>query len=82
MALSIPYVVLLLWLPFVPVATPATMKKHTKAYFIMAIMLSVAIVIAQIAFQVVMFTTPAIPRCQQLEYLMRHIGMIVLYNMK
>lgn len=58
------------------------MKKHTKAYFIMAIMLSVAIVVAQIIFQVVVFTTPAFPRCQQFEYLMRHIGMILLYNME
>lgn len=81
-ALAIPYVVLLLWLPFVPVATAASMRKHTKGYFIVAIALSAAICVAQIAFQIVVFTTPALPRCDQLEYLLRHIGMILLYNLE
>lgn len=81
-ALSIPYVVLLLWLPFVPVATAASMRKHTKGYFIVAITLSAAVCVAQIAFQIVVFTTPMLQRCGQMEYLMRHIGMLLLYNME
>lgn len=48
----------------------------------MAMALSGAIVLAQVVFQVVMFTTAAQPRCQRLEYLLRHIGMILLYNME
>lgn len=58
------------------------MRKHTKGYFIVAIALSAAVCVAQIAFQIVVFTTPMLPRCGQIEYLMRHIGMLLLYNME
>lgn len=79
-ALSIPYLILLFYIPFVPVATSKTIRGHTGYFFKIAIAISTIIVSLQIAFQIVLVTKGAefLQACEFLQILFRHIGMIQL----
>lgn len=79
-ALSIPYLILLFYIPFVPVATSKTIRGHAGYFFKVAIAISTIIVLLQIAFQIVLFTKGQgfLQACEFLEILFRHIGMIEL----
>ncbi|XP_037048036.1 piezo-type mechanosensitive ion channel component isoform X2 [Bradysia coprophila] len=75
--LKFPYLLLLLYLPFVPVATAKTIRGHTGYYFQISIAVTVLIFLVQIAFQIVLATLGEgiISQCNFLEILLRHIGL-------
>lgn len=79
-ALSIPYLILLFYTPFVPVATTKTIRGHTGYFFKAAIALSTITVLLQIAFQIYLISdgNNLLKPCEFLEILFRHIGMIRL----
>lgn len=79
-ALSIPYLILLFYTPFVPVATTKTIRGHTGYFFKAAIALSTITVLLQIAFQIFLLSEEQnlLESCEFLEILFRHIGMIRL----
>lgn len=79
-ALSIPYLILLFYLPFVPVATSKTIRGHTGYFFKLSIAISTIIVLLQVAFQIVLVSEGKefLQACEFLEILFRHIGMIRL----
>lgn len=80
-ALSIPYLILLFYSPFVPVATTKTIRSHTGYFFKGAIALSTITVSLQIAFQIVLASKVlSLEKCEFFEILFRHIGMISLQN--
>lgn len=83
-ALALPYLLLLLLIPFVPVATIKTIKRQTGYYFSAAIALTVLILLLQIAFQVVLVALGEefLQQCEFLETLFRHIGMIKFNRMQ
>lgn len=82
-ALSVPYLLLLLYMPWVPIASAKTIKRHTGCYFSIAIALCTIIVLLQIAFQILLATMGPtfLEQCAFLEILFRHIGMIKLNQM-
>lgn len=75
--LTFPYLLLLLYLPFVPVATVKTIRGHTGYYFQIAIAVIVLIFLVQIAFQIVLVALgeEIVSSCNFLEILLRHIGL-------
>lgn len=77
-ALSIPYLILLFYTPFVPVATTKTIRGHAGYFFKAAIAVNTIIVLLQIAFQIVLVSENQdfLQSCEFLEILFRHIGMI------
>lgn len=79
-AISIPYLLLLLYLPFVPVASSKTMRRHCGVYFIMALVLCSLILLLHLAFQIALATLVPdfFERCSFLEKLFRHVGLIKL----
>ncbi|XP_055299196.1 piezo-type mechanosensitive ion channel component isoform X28 [Sitodiplosis mosellana] len=81
-ALSIPYLILLFYIPFVPVATTKTIRGHTGYFFKAAIALSTITVLLQISFQIVLVSKGSdfLQSCEFLEILFRHIGMISLHD--
>lgn len=81
--LTLPYLLLLLYLPFVPVATEKTIRGHSGYYFQISIALIVIIFLVQIAFQIVLATLGAeiVETCNFLESVLRHIGMIKFNGM-
>lgn len=83
MGLTLPYLLLLLYLPFVPVATAKTIRGHTGFYFQLSITITVLIFLAQIAFQIVLATLgeQIIASCNFLEIVLRHIGFIKFNGM-
>ncbi|XP_053696010.1 piezo-type mechanosensitive ion channel component isoform X3 [Sabethes cyaneus] len=76
--LSLPYLFFLLCLPFVPVATPRSIKGSTGIYFKIYIALSILLLVGQITFQIVFIVLgyELIESCQFLELLLRHIGLV------
>ncbi|XP_055550145.1 piezo-type mechanosensitive ion channel component isoform X2 [Wyeomyia smithii] len=76
--LSLPYLFFLLFLPFVPVATPRSIKGSTGIYFKIYIALSILLLVGQITFQIVFIVLgyELIESCQFLEMLLRHIGLV------
>ncbi|XP_063707316.1 piezo-type mechanosensitive ion channel component isoform X4 [Culicoides brevitarsis] len=78
--LSLPYLLFLLYLPFVPVATIKSMRGHTGVYLGTFIGVSVILVILQIAFQIVVgvIGSDFLAHCEFLEKLFRHLGFIKL----
>lgn len=82
-ALAIPYLILLFYTPFVPVATSKTIRGHAGYFFKVAIAISTIIVLLQIAFQIVLLSMGPdfLEACEFLEILFRHIGMIKLNNL-
>lgn len=81
--LTLPYLLLLLYLPFVPVATEKTIRGHPGYYFQISIALTVVIFLVQIAFQIVLATLgeQIVSSCNFLEIVLRHIGMIKFNGM-
>lgn len=81
-ALSIPYLLFLFYIPYVPLATTKTIRGHTGYYFKFVIAITTLIVLLQIAFQVVVVAEGSefLKRCEFLEILFRHIGMIKVTN--
>ncbi|XP_055643566.1 piezo-type mechanosensitive ion channel component isoform X1 [Toxorhynchites rutilus septentrionalis] len=76
--LSLPYLLFLFGLPFVPVATPRSIKGSTGIYFKIYITISILLLVGQIAFQIVFIVLgyQLIDSCQFLELLLRHIGLV------
>lgn len=76
--LSLPYLLFLFGLPFVPVATPRSIKGSAGLYFKLFISLSILLLVGQIAFQIVLIALgdQLIESCQFLEILLRHIGLV------
>ncbi|XP_065092000.1 piezo-type mechanosensitive ion channel component isoform X10 [Ochlerotatus camptorhynchus] len=76
--LSLPYLLFLFGLPFVPVATPRSIKGSTGIYFKTYITLSILLLVGQITFQIVLITLgdQLIESCQFLEVLLRHVGLV------
>lgn len=83
-ALSLPYLLLLLLIPFIPIATAKTIKRQTGYYFSASIALTVLILLLQIAFQIVLIALGEefLQKCEFLEILFRHIGMIKFNRMQ
>lgn len=79
-ALAIPYLLFLLYIPFVPCATIKTIRGHTGYYFRLVIGVTAVITLLQIAFQVVLLARGEefFKSCEFLEILFRHIGLIKL----
>lgn len=77
-ALSIPYLILLFYIPCVPVATSKTIRGHTGYFFKLSIAITTIIVLLQVAFQIVLVSEGRefLQACEFLEILFRHIGMI------
>uniref|UniRef100_A0A8D8C813 Piezo-type mechanosensitive ion channel component n=1 Tax=Culex pipiens TaxID=7175 RepID=A0A8D8C813_CULPI len=76
--LSLPYLIFLLALPFVPVATPRSIKGSTGIYFKIYIAVSILLLLGQIAFQIVFVVLgyELIEQCQFTEILLRHVGLV------
>ncbi|XP_058452791.1 piezo-type mechanosensitive ion channel component isoform X2 [Malaya genurostris] len=76
--LSLPYLLFLLCLPFVPVAMPRSMKGSTGVFFKIYITISLLLLLGQITFQIVFVVLgfELIASCQFLEVLLRHIGLV------
>ncbi|XP_055598919.1 piezo-type mechanosensitive ion channel component-like isoform X5 [Uranotaenia lowii] len=76
--LSLPYLLFLFGLPFVPVATPRSIKGSTGIYFKLYIVISILLLVSQIAFQIVFLALgyELIEPCKFLEVLLRHIGLV------
>lgn len=80
-ALSIPYLILLFYSPFVPVATSRTIRGHTGYFLKAVIAITSLIILSQIAFQIFLVSiegTEYFKSCEFLEILFRHIGFIKL----
>ncbi|XP_062548757.1 piezo-type mechanosensitive ion channel component isoform X4 [Armigeres subalbatus] len=76
--LSLPYLLFLFGLPFVPVATARSIKGSTGIYFKLYIVISILLLLGHIAFQIVLIALgdQLIESCQFLEVLLRHIGLV------
>ncbi|XP_058821886.1 piezo-type mechanosensitive ion channel component-like isoform X2 [Topomyia yanbarensis] len=76
--LSLPYLLFLLCLPFVPVAMPRSIKGSTGVFFKIYITISILLLLGQIAFQIVFVALgyQLVDSCQFWEILLRHIGLV------
>jgi len=76
----LPYLLFLFYLPFVPVASYRSVKGHTGYYLKLLIFVSVLLVLAQIAFQILLTVlgNDFIAKCEFLEILLRHVGLVRL----
>ncbi|KAJ6640113.1 Piezo-type mechanosensitive ion channel component [Pseudolycoriella hygida] len=81
--LTLPYLLLLLYLPFVPVATVKTIHGHTGYFFQISIAFTVLVYLVQIAFQIVLATLgeQIVSSCNFLEIVLRHVGLIKFNGM-
>ncbi|KAG5675805.1 hypothetical protein PVAND_005679 [Polypedilum vanderplanki] len=78
--LSLPYLLLLFYLPFIPVANHRSIKGHTGFYLLLLICISVLLCLVQIAFQIFLAVVgnEIIEKCQLLEIILRHVGLVRL----
>ncbi|CAH1708045.1 unnamed protein product [Chironomus riparius] len=79
-AISLPYLLLLFYLPFIPVANYRSIKGHTGIYLALLISVSVLLCLAQIGFQIFLAIVgnDIIAKCEFLEILLRHVGFVRL----
>lgn len=80
LGLTLPYLLLLLYLPFVPVATVKTIRGHTGYYFQFSIAIIVLIFLVQVSFQIVLLSLgqQIVSSCNFLEI---HLGIIKFNGM-
>jgi hypothetical protein len=78
--ISIPYFLLFLYLPLVPVATTKSMKGRTGVFLKVLIGSTILISLCQIAFQIVIVSLGSdfLPECGFLEIILRHVGLVKL----
>ncbi|XP_070500560.1 piezo-type mechanosensitive ion channel component isoform X4 [Chironomus tepperi] len=82
-AISLPYLLFLFYLPFIPVANYRSIKGHTGIYLALLISVSVLLCLAQIGFQIFLAVVgnDVIAKCEFLEILLRHVGFVRLDNL-
>ncbi|XP_014483161.1 PREDICTED: piezo-type mechanosensitive ion channel component isoform X3 [Dinoponera quadriceps] len=80
--LSAAYLALMLYSPIIPIPMRGTMPQHTRTYLKICICLAFIIVVAQIAFHIVLLSLPPygyfLQNCEFMEKLFRHIGFVRL----
>ncbi|XP_044268088.1 piezo-type mechanosensitive ion channel component-like isoform X7 [Tribolium madens] len=85
-ALSAVYFLFLLFLPCVPIPTASSMAGSTGIYIKFLIATSILTFIAQLAFQIVLLAMPPyghiLEKCELLEQILRHVGLVRLDSMK
>ncbi|CAO1375472.1 unnamed protein product [Diamesa hyperborea] len=81
--LSLPYLLFLFYLPFVPVASNRSFKGHTGYYLKILLFFSVILCLVQVAFQIllVVLGNDLVQKCEFLELLLRHVGLVRLDNL-
>ncbi|XP_065226860.1 piezo-type mechanosensitive ion channel component isoform X3 [Planococcus citri] len=75
------FLLLLLYVPFVPLPTPQTMSGHTAVFLKLSFILSALMLLLQVTFQIVLISLKNYGQiiqqsCGELEKLFRHIGFI------
>ncbi|CAO1304226.1 unnamed protein product [Diamesa serratosioi] len=81
--LSLPYLLFLFYLPFVPVASLRSFKGHTGYYLKILLFFSVILCLVQISFQILLAVlgNDLVQKCEFLELLLRHVGLVRLDNL-
>uniref|UniRef100_A0A1B0CER4 Piezo TM1-24 domain-containing protein n=3 Tax=Lutzomyia longipalpis TaxID=7200 RepID=A0A1B0CER4_LUTLO len=79
-AISLLYLLLLFLLPFVPIATPTTIKGRTGTYFKILILISTLTSLSHGVFEIVLLSIgyDKLEFCGLTEKILRHIGFIRL----